>query len=261
MGGKVWLVGAGPGDPELLTLRAHRLLRAADAVVYDRLVSPAIRRLIPARARRIFAGKAPGHHVLKQEEICELLRELADRHQTVVRLKGGDPVLFGRGGEEVTFLRRHGIPCEVVPGITAGAAASLAGIPLTHRNHTQHVTFLTGHARADGEERIDWEALARLGGTLVIYMGLGTLPQVSARLLAAGLPGSTPAALLERVSQPGQRSHITRLDNLATAARRLRFRSPTLIVIGSVVALAEAQDERPAEELLLEEARAWHLPA
>jgi uroporphyrin-III C-methyltransferase/precorrin-2 dehydrogenase/sirohydrochlorin ferrochelatase/uroporphyrin-III C-methyltransferase len=234
----VHLVGAGPGDPELLTIKALRLLQQADVVVYDRLVSSAILDLIPAGIKRIYVGKASGHHHFTQDEINELLVRLANANRKVVRLKGGDPYIFGRGGEEVSFLQQHGIHASVVPGITAASAVSYADIPLTYRGIANGVTLVTGHMREDLELALDWQALVNTGTTLVLYMGLHHLPEICQQLVAAGMPADMPAALIENCSLPGQRRHITRLELLADDARRHAFKPPTLVVIGHVVSLA-----------------------
>ena len=240
-GASVYLVGAGPGDPDLLTVKALRLLRLADTVVFDRLVSDAVLDLIPPATRRIFAGKQAGGHHMRQDEINELLLSLARAGGRVVRLKGGDPFLFGRGGEEAAFLSRHGIGFEVVPGITAAAGCSAyAGIPLTHRGLADSVRFVTGHGH-EGPER-DWAALADPGTTLVIYMGLRRLPEIVAGLLAGGLPAGTPAAAIERGTTGGQRRVTGTLADLAAQVQAAGLAAPTLVVIGRVVALAGRLD-------------------
>ncbi|OIR02039.1 siroheme synthase [mine drainage metagenome] len=235
--GQVFLVGAGPGDPDLLTVKALRLIGAADAVVHDRLVSPAILALLPPGARRFCVGKESGHHPIPQDEINALLAELARQGLAVVRLKGGDPFIFGRGGEEALFLARAGIPCEVVPGITAAAGCAAAvGLPLTHRGLAASVRLITGHGRDDGAPDLDWPTLADPACTLVFYMGLAAAPLISAKLLAAGLPAATPAAIIERGTQPGQRLLRTTLAGLPEAARGCR--PPSLLIVGRVAALA-----------------------
>lgn len=239
----VYLVGAGPGDPDLLTVKALRLLHSADVVVYDRLVSQPILDLIPAGTGRIFVGKAAGNHHLTQDGINELLVSLARRARRIVRLKGGDPLIFGRGSEEALSLARAGIRFEIVPGITAASACSTyAGIPLTHRGLANSVRFVAGHCRADQPLDLDWRSLADPDTTLVVYMGLATLAAVQAQLLNAGLSGTTPAALIENGSTPAQRRLLTRLDRLSTTAATECVVSPALIVIGHVVTLAGAID-------------------
>ena len=239
----VYLVGAGPGDPELLTLKAHRLLQKADVVVYDRLVSTAILDLIPTGASRIFVGKAPGNHHLSQDDINTLLVSLARRARSVVRLKGGDPLIFGRGSEEALVLARAGIRFEIVPGVTAASACTTyAGIPLTHRGVANSVRFLAGHCRADQSLDLDWNRLADPDTTLVVYMGLANLPDIQRQLIAAGLDPTTPAALIENGSTPQQRRLLTRLRDLENTARDEQVTSPALIVIGKVVDLAGEMD-------------------
>ena len=239
----VYLVGAGPGDPELLTLKAHRLLQKADVVVYDRLVSPAILDLIPTGASRIFVGKAPGNHHLSQDDINTLLVSLARRARSVVRLKGGDPLIFGRGSEEALVLARAGIRFEIVPGVTAASACTTyAGIPLTHRGVANSVRFLAGHCRADQSLDLDWSRLADPDTTLVVYMGLANLPDIQRQLISAGLDPNTPAALIENGSTPQQRRLLTQLRDLESTARTEQVTSPALIVIGRVVELAGEMD-------------------
>ncbi len=244
-GGKVFLVGAGPGDPDLLTLKAARLIASAEAVVYDHLVGPAIIELIPSDARRIYAGKEAGRHALPQHEINQLLVALAREGLRVVRLKGGDPFIFGRGGEEMQALQAAGLACEIVPGITAAAgAASCSGIPLTHREHAQTLVFATGHLK-DGTVDLDWTALARPRQTVVIYMGLGALEIICRELVAHGLPADTPAAVIHAATTPAQRGVSSGLADLPAAVRDAAIRAPALIMIGDVVALeAGALDAR-----------------
>ena len=235
--GNVALVGAGPGDPELLTLKAARLIAAAQAVVYDHLVGTAILDLIPASAQRVYAGKEAGNHALPQEEINQLLIRLARQGLRVVRLKGGDPFIFGRGGEEMQDLRAAGIPCQVVPGVTsASGLAAYTGMPLTHRDFSQTLVFTTGHLK-DGSLGLDWDVLARPHQTLVIYMGLGALEIICRELQAHGLPGDTPAAVVHRATTPAQRTVCANLENLAEAVRQAGLKPPALILIGPVVSL------------------------
>ena len=235
--GRVALVGAGPGDPELITLKGARLMQAAEVVVYDNLVNQGILDLASPTAERIFVGKMAGNHTLPQEDICQLLVSKAQEGKFVVRLKGGDPFVFGRGGEEVDVLLSAGVPVEIVPGVTAalGAAASF-GFPLTHRDHAQSCVFVTGHLK-DHTVDLDWVALARPGQTVVIYMGVTGLDTISARLQAAGLPGDTPAALVYRATWPNQKIFPGTLATLPEVARENLVKPPTLIVIGSVVRL------------------------
>jgi len=236
----VHLVGAGPGDPDLLTLKAVKALKQADVVVYDRLVSPEILDLIGSGATRIFVGKAASNHHLPQEEINDLLVRLAETNHTVVRLKGGDPFIFGRGSEEAEHLSRHGIPFRVVPGITAASGISAAlGIPLTHRGLASGVRFVTGHAQAGQPLDMDWKSLADEQTTLVFYMGLANLSEISKRLIGAGLPGDTPAAAIARGTSDGQRQCIGTLAGLPALVRDLDLPSPVLVVVGRVVGLAD----------------------
>ena len=235
--GVVWLVGAGPGDPELLTLKALRLLQAADVVVHDRLTPQPILDLARPGARMIDVGKRKSHHTLPQEGINALLVGLAREGLTVVRLKGGDPFLFGRGGEELEFCRAAGVEAHVVPGVTAAlAAAADVGAPLTHRGLAQAVTFVTGHAAAGAEPDLDWVSLARANHTVVVYMGLSTAPRIAERLIAAGRAASTPVVVVENASLPHERRVLTTLSGLSTAAADLD--GPALLVIGEVAALA-----------------------
>jgi len=235
--GTVYLVGAGPGDPELLTLKADRLIRAADVVVYDHLVSAAILARVRPEAERIYAGKERGAHTLPQEALNLLLINLARQGKSVVRLKGGDPYTFGRGGEEVETLVEHGVPFEVVPGITAAAGvAAYSGIPLTHRNCAQACVFVTGHLK-DGSMELDWPGLARRRQTVVIYMGLHGLPTLCQKLIEHGLPPTWPAAIVQHGTQPSQRSVVGTLATLPELVARAGLKAPTLIIVGEVVQL------------------------
>ncbi|HET7459984.1 MAG TPA: uroporphyrinogen-III C-methyltransferase [Longimicrobium sp.] len=239
MSGTVYLVGAGPGDPGLLTVRAAELLARADVLVYDALVSPAILDHA-AKAERIYAGKRGGtRNVMSQEEISRLLVDLAANHDTVVRLKGGDPFVFGRGGEEALELARAGVAFEVVPGVTAGVAApAYAGIPVTHRGVSTGVTLVTGHEDPEKPETgIDWNALARTGGTLVFYMSVGRMEENFARLMEAGRPPDTPAAAIEWGTYPRQRTVTGTLSSLPALAREAAIGAPSIVLVGEVVAL------------------------
>jgi len=239
LSGTVYLVGAGPGDPGLLTVRAAELLARADVVVYDALVSPGIVDGA-AKAERIYAGKRGGtRSPLPQEEISRLLVDLAARHETVVRLKGGDPFVFGRGGEEALELARAGVPFEVVPGVTAGVAATAyAGIPVTHRGISTGVTLVTGHEDPEkAETGIDWGALARTGGTLVFYMSVGRMEENFARLVEAGRSPGTPAAAIEWGTHPRQRTVTGTLSTLPALAREAAVGAPSIVVVGDVVSL------------------------
>ena len=279
--GKVYLVGAGPGDPELITLKGLRCLRMADVVVYDRLVNLSLLDEAPSGAERVFVGKKTGCHSVKQEEIHVLLIHYARQGRLVVRLKGGDPFVFGRGGEEALALAQAGIPFEVVPGVSSAIAVpAYAGIPVTHRNYASSVTIVTGHGCAYGRhpfeshpqaslsppihrgptvdpdvsrgERseevhasadVNWETLAKVGrwgGTLVILMGVDTLPHVTQQLLDGGLPADTPAAVIQQGTIPQQRVVTDTLVNIAECARRANITSPAITVIGAVVALRDS---------------------
>ncbi|MEQ1803817.1 MAG: uroporphyrinogen-III C-methyltransferase [Burkholderiaceae bacterium] len=240
---RVTLVGAGPGDPELLTLKAAKALRAARLVLYDHLVGKEVLELVPRRAARIYVGKQAGRHALTQEAIIELMVSLARAGTPVLRLKGGDPFIFGRGGEEAQALAAHGIPFEVIPGISAAqGAAACAGIPLTHRDHADTLIFVTGHRRCDGAQgnlNLDWAMLARPHQTVVIYMGLSALPTICAELMRHGLQRDTPAALIEHATLPTQRTLAGSVQTLATLASVHSVKSPALIVIGGVVGLQQ----------------------
>ncbi|MFN9631692.1 MAG: uroporphyrinogen-III C-methyltransferase [Cyanobacteriota bacterium] len=236
--GTVFLVGAGPGDPELLTVRAHRLLERCDALVYDSLVPQELLDLVPEACERRFVGKRRGHHSVPQAAINAVLVELAQRHRRVVRLKGGDPFLFGRGGEEAAHLINRGVPVEVVPGVTAGIAApAYVGIPVTHRRAGSSVTFVTGHEEIDkGRPGVDWRGLARSSDGLVIYMGLHNLRRICDELLAGGLAPTTPAAAIQQGTVQGQRLVMAPLAEFADQVEEAGLTSPAIIVVGAVVA-------------------------
>jgi uroporphyrin-III C-methyltransferase len=235
--GTVYLVGAGPGDPDLLTVKAQRLLQHCDALVYDSLVPLQVLALVPERAEKHFVGKRRGHHSVPQPSTNAVLVELAGRHGCVVRLKGGDPFLFGRGGEEAAHLARHGVPVQVVPGVTAGIAApAYLGIPVTHRRAGSSVTFVTGHEEIDKHRPgVDWRGLARSSDGLVIYMGLHNLARIAEELLAGGLAGATPVAVVQQGTVQGQRLLLTELGRLAEEVAAAGFASPAIVVVGEVV--------------------------
>ena len=246
--GEVALVGAGPGDPGLLTLRAWSLLQQADAVVYDRLVSEDLMQLLPARCARHYVGKTSGYHSLPQPQINQLLVDLARQGMRVVRLKGGDPFIFGRGAEELEFLLAHGINGQVVPGVTAAAGCSAyAGIPLTHRDLAHSCQFITGHLQEDGALQLPWTSLVEGKQTLVFFMGLAALGEISRNLIAAGLPVDTPAALIGNGTRADQRVVRCSLKQLPSMAQAHQLMPPTLTVIGQVVGLfADTELEFPA---------------
>jgi uroporphyrin-III C-methyltransferase len=241
--GIVYLVGAGPGDPELITVRGLRCLRRADVLVYDRLVDAALLAEAPPHARRVYAGKAPGRQALRQEEINALLVRQARAGRVVVRLKGGDPFVFGRGGEEAHACAAAGVTWEVVPGISSAVAVpGAAGIPLTHRGVAASFAVVTGHGA--GEDRNDWSALARLD-TLVVLMGAARLDAVAALLQAHGKPGATPAAVIENGTRSGERVLIGTLSDIAAQAAAAGLCSPATAVIGDVVGLRAVLADLP----------------
>ena len=243
--GIVYLVGTGPGDPDLLTLRAARLIAEADVVLHDNLVSAQVLALLPAGAERIYVGKRRSKHALGQDDLNRLLVELARLGRRVLRLKGGDPFIFGRGGEEMLHLAQAGVPYEVVPGITAATGvAACAGIPLTHRGVAQSVTFVTGHLQ-DGTMDLDWAMLARPGQTVVVYMGLLGLAQICARLVEHGRAPQTPAAMVQQGTLPTQRVIAGTLASLPDAVAAAGLHAPTLIIVGEVVALRPVPDPAP----------------
>jgi uroporphyrin-III C-methyltransferase len=241
--GHASLVGAGPGDPELLTVKAVRALRSADVVLYDKLIDPRVLDLAPSRARRIDVGKRCGRHAMSQAAINRLLIAQVKAGGHVVRLKGGDPFVFGRGGEELAALREAGAEVEVVPGITAAlATAARLRMPLTHRGISRSLHLITAHGRDDeGMPQHDWRALAATGGTLAVYMGARTLPKVAQALLAAGMPATTPAIAVENATLPNERRIRRTLADIAQAVAAAGVEGPTLTLIGAVVALAEAE--------------------
>jgi len=240
VGGEVYLVGAGPGDPDLLTLRALRLMHKADVVLYDRLVSPEVLLKLRPDAQKIYVGKRSADHAVPQETINEMLVRLAKEGSRVLRLKGGDPFIFGRGGEELESLAAAGIPFQVVPGITAASGcASYAGIPLTHRNYSQSVRFLTGHTK-DGRVPLEWDILVKEQQTLVFYMGLAGLPLICDQLLKHGMSSTTPVAVVQQGTTQNQKVVVGNLDRIADLAVEKEIQAPTIIIIGEVVKLQQS---------------------
>jgi len=244
----VYLVGAGPGDPDLLTIKALSLIQSADIIVYDRLISREILALVPTGTKKIYVGKASGQHYMNQDEINELLVKLAKsarqtKPRKIVRLKGGDPFIFGRGSEEAQYLVQQGVPFEYIPGITAALACSAyAGIPLTHRGVARSVRLITGHCKSNQALDLNWKSLADEQTTLVFYMGLASLPQLRAELINAGLPADTPSAVIENGTSQSQRRCISALHKLPQAVNKMDIKSPALIVVGEVVNFAEQLD-------------------
>ncbi len=237
--GEVYLVGGGPGDPDLLTFRALRLMQQADVVVYDRLVAKAILEMTRRDAERIYVGKEANNHAMRQEDINELLAKLAKEGKRVVRLKGGDPFIFGRGGEEIDTLAEQGIPFQVVPAVTAASGcAAYAGIPLTHRDYAQSVTFVTGHLK-DGTINLNWEHLAQANQTVVFYMGLRGMPIISKELIKRGVSPDMPVALVQQGTTEKQRVFTGTLSNIQELIEREQPKPPTLIIVGEVVNLQE----------------------
>jgi len=237
--GEVYLVGGGPGDPDLLTFKALRLMQQADVVVYDRLVSPEVLELVRRDAERIYAGKERDFHSIPQDEINALLVKLAKEGKRVCRLKGGDPFIFGRGGEEIATLMEEGVPFQVVPGITAASGcATYSGIPLTHRDYSQSVTFVTGNLKK-GELKLNWDALAKPNQTIVFYMGLHGIKTICEQLVAHGVPDTMPAALVQQGTTPNHQVYIGNLRNLPSLVEEAEVKPPTLIIVGEVVTLHE----------------------
>ena len=238
--GRVYLVGAGPGDPELLTLRAVRLLQQAEVIVYDHLVSSAVLDFVSPTAERIYAGKRRNEHTMRQEQINALLVKLAIEGKQVVRLKGGDPFIFGRGGEELQALAAHGVAFEVVPGVTAASGvSSYAGIPLTHRDYAQSCLFVTGHLK-DGTADLDWPNLVRPHQTVVIYMGLGGLPEICRQLMLHGAASTLPIAVVQDGSIATQKVVTGTLADMPERVAQAGLKSPCLTIIGEVVKLHDS---------------------
>ncbi|MHA7774647.1 uroporphyrinogen-III C-methyltransferase [Roseibium sp. M-1] len=245
--GKVCLIGAGPGDPELLTLKAMRMLQEADAVVFDRLVSPEILALAPEGALKVPVGKSPDNHPVPQERINEILEDLALEGMTVARLKGGDPLIFGRGSEEAEHLAARGIPVEYAPGITAAqGAAAATGVPLTHRGLATGVRYVTGHRQANGTLDLDWKSLASEETTLVVYMGVANMGQIALRLVAEGLSETTPVLAIANATTPREKRLYSHLGTVALDVRDAGLKAPVLFVIGKVVTLSA---EWPAHDI------------
>ncbi|MDH3834976.1 MAG: uroporphyrinogen-III C-methyltransferase, partial [Nitrosopumilus sp.] len=237
--GEVYLVGTGPGDPDLLTFRALRLMQQADVVLYDRLIGDGILNLVRRDAERIYVGKMPKEHTIPQEEISNMLIRLAQEGKRVLRLKGGDPFVFGRGGEEIETLAENGVAFQVIPGVTAAnGCAAYAGIPLTHRDHAQGCIVVTGHEK-DGELHLNWNSLIQPHQTVVIYMGLTSLATITRGFLDHGADPATPAAVIENGTRTGQRVITGTLDTLPDKSAAAKIESPALIIVGSVVTLQD----------------------
>jgi uroporphyrin-III C-methyltransferase len=240
--GRVLLVGAGPGDPDLLTVKAHRIIRAAAIIVHDRLVSPEILALAPRDARMIDVGKMPRRHPVPQENINGILVDLALEGHDVIRLKGGDPFIFGRGGEEMEALRAAGVAVEVVPGITAAQAASASTrVPLTQRGMVTGLRYVTGHCKADAPLHLDWAGLADPETTLVVYMGAANMAEISARLIAHGMPGDLPVMAVSAATTPRETRLVSRLDSISRDATKAEMAAPVLFIVGRVVDLHRAE--------------------
>ena len=240
MTGKVWLVGAGPGDPGLLTVKAVEIIKDADLIVYDALIGDSIFSLFPKEAEYISVGKRSGNHTMPQEQIDVLLLEEAQKGKKVVRLKGGDPFLFGRGGEELELLAEHDVPYEIVPGITSPIAVpAYNGIPVTHRDFTSSLHIITGHRRKGSDEDIDFEALVRTEGTLVFLMGIARLSFICGGLLAAGMDPDIPAAVLQQGTTAGQKRIVATVGTLADEVARQGVETPAIIIVGKVCSLAD----------------------
>lgn len=240
--GKVYLVGAGPGDPELITVKGKRLLESAEVVIYDRLVGDGVLTYVGKDVERIFVGKEDSFHTMPQEEINQLIVDKAKTGKVVVRLKGGDPYIFGRGGEEALLLEEEGIPFEVVPGVTAASGvAAYAGIPLTDRRHSSAVTLVTGHKRTGSDiEEVNWKALAELDSTIVFYMGIKNLGTITGNLIDNGMSADTPAAVVRCGSLPEQTTVAGTLTDIAQKVEEAELKPPALLVVGEVVGLRDS---------------------
>jgi len=255
--GEVFLVGAGPGDPDLLTFRALHIMQRADVVLFDRLVSDEIMTLVRRDAERVYVGKSPQQHTMVQEDISELMVELAKQGKRVLRLKGGDPFIFGRGGEELELLAKHNVPFQVIPGITAASGcASYAGIPLTHRDHAQSCVLITAHGR-DGVLDLDWDRLVRPDQTVVVYMGLSSVGTLSEQFIKRGLDSGTPAAVVDNGTRANQQVVAGNLGNIAKRVEDSAIKGPALIIIGSVVSLRDelkwfADSEKDSHQMSLQ---------
>ncbi|KGX92970.1 uroporphyrin-III C-methyltransferase [Pontibacillus halophilus JSM 076056 = DSM 19796] len=252
--GKVYLVGAGPGDPDLITVKGLKAIQRADVILYDRLVNQSLLEEAKLGAELVYCGKLPNHHTMKQEAINEALVSYAKRGRTIVRLKGGDPFLFGRGGEEAEVLAANRIPFEIVPGITAGMAApSYAGIPMTHREASASVAFVTGHRREGEDHHKKWKHLAQGVDTLAIYMGVSELPTISQLLLEHGRPASTPVAVIHWGTTEMQETLVGTLETIAQDVEESSIMNPSMIVVGEVVAYRERikwfEQLKPAQEI------------
>jgi uroporphyrin-III C-methyltransferase len=236
--GKIFLVGAGPGDPALLTIKAADLLKNAKNVVYDRLVSEEILALIPQSAEKIYVGKESGRHIVPQDKITELLVKMALEGKDVVRLKGGDPFIFGRGGEEAEALAENGIEFEIIPGVSSSVVAPMyAGIPLTHRDYASSVAIVTGHQAGDGERTIEWTKIASAVDTIVILMGIESLEAIIEKLLKGGIKPTTPVAIIEKGTSKQQRSITGTIETIIKDSKEATIKPPAVIVIGGVVNL------------------------
>lgn len=234
--GEVALVGAGPGDPDLLTIQAYRIISEAEVAIYDRLVSPEIMALLPTNCEKVYVGKKQAEHRVPQDGINQLLVDYAKQGKRVVRLKGGDPFVFGRGGEEAQFLLENGVACHIVPGMTAASACtSYAGIPLTHRQVAQSCRFITGNVQNNGELDLPWSTLSNKKQTVVFYMGIKSLPIISKQLINAGREATTPAALIHKGTNPDQRVYRGTLAKLTDMVDQHNIKPPTLIIIGDVI--------------------------